>query len=764
VYDFSTLSPVDFEVLVRDLLAADQGWRLTSFGTGPDGGVDLRAGSGMNKIVVQCKHYAGSTFAQLKKSLLAERAKMANEKPARYLIATSRLLAKTQHDTLSQAMTPPLSRPEDLLHRVDLNTLLEAHPEVELRHFKLWLASSEVLSRIVNSGIWARSEALLEDIQSRVRLYVTHPGYDRASKILHAQRVVVIAGSPGVGKSMLAEMLLLTHWREDWQVVQVGSDIDEAWSALTPKGKQIFLYDDFLGQTNAGERLSKNEDARIAKFAHLVSTRTDKRFVLTTRTQVLKQAQDSHEPLRRAAFDLRTCTVRLTDYSRVSRARIIYNHLYFSTLPRKVIRDYAATGAFRTAIDHDNFSPRIIEQVLLRPHETAQQLADELHEALDRPVELWGPSFEHGLSELAPELLLTLVTFAPEGVLRTQLMDCCPVKAGSLPTNQAFKALEGTWIRLTGSGAALSVAFADPSCRDFVVAYLGGNPDEAVHVFTSTRLLQQTLLLLRYAAPATGTVRESAAHPGLSAGLTAEAGTVLQHLATLYDAAAVDAEKHGDLETALATVLQALPLLGEDASQWLEKKIIELPVITPSRRYHAVHALARLILFLSRRSAEPPDQASPLDRPAAIRALSLALANEATLEEEFDAFDLIEQDPVTAPYLHPDARPILATHIVDYVRSDLSDLTSTYQDPDDMRSRISTLTRLAEERGLLDPLEDDFDDAASTVDAYENYEPEPDDLSPVEAQRAFADDAPNPPQDQRAAENSQIEDLFRNLA
>lgn len=266
---------------------------------------------------------------------------MAKEKPGRYLVATSRALTKTQHDRIAEAVSPLLKTPDDLLDQSDLDAILGRRPEVERKHFKLWLASSEVLAAIVHSGIWARSEALLEDIQNRVRLYVPHEGYKRARDILDKQRVVVIAGSPGVGKSMLAEMLLLTHWKEAWHVVQVGSDIDDAWNAWTPKGRQIFLYDDFLGQTNAGERLAKNEDASIAKFAHLVSTRTDKRFVLTSRTQVLRQAQDAREPLRRAAFDLKTCVVRLADYGRVSRARIVYNHLYFSDLPRAVVRDYA---------------------------------------------------------------------------------------------------------------------------------------------------------------------------------------------------------------------------------------------------------------------------------------------------------------------------------------------------------------------------------------------------------------------------------------
>lgn len=59
-YDFTTLSPSDFEILVRDLLKAEHNWPLEAFGHGPDGGIDLRAFAATAKIVVQCKHGSSS--------------------------------------------------------------------------------------------------------------------------------------------------------------------------------------------------------------------------------------------------------------------------------------------------------------------------------------------------------------------------------------------------------------------------------------------------------------------------------------------------------------------------------------------------------------------------------------------------------------------------------------------------------------------------------------------------------------------------------
>ncbi|MCA1712779.1 MAG: restriction endonuclease [Actinobacteria bacterium] len=769
MYDFSTLSPVDFEHLVRDLLGLEHGWQLKAFGAGADGGVDLCCGVGKNKVVVQCKHYAGSTFPQLKRSLLAEKPKMVAEKPGRYLVATSRELAKTQHDALSEALSPPLGSSDDLLHRSDLNALLARWPEVEQRHFKLWLASTEVLGRIVQSGIWARSEAMLEDIQSRVRLYVAHAGYDRARAILDTHRVVVIAGSPGVGKSMLAEMLLLTHFREAWQVVQVGADIEEAWAAWRPQGKQIFLYDDFLGQTNAGEALAKNEDARIAKFTHLVSTRVDKRFVLTTRTQVLRQAQDVREPLRRAAVDLNTCVVALGDYSRLNRARIVYNHLYFSDLPRRVVRDYAARGDFSAVIDHPNFSPRIVEQVLLRPHTEMDGLAGELQQALDRPVDLWGPSFEHGLSDLARELLLTLVSFPPAGAGRRTLLAACAISGGSLPTTQALKALEGTWIRMAGAGSDLQVSFADPSCRDYVLAYLDGSPDEAVRLLLHAATLDQALLLLRYAVSDIPGQRSRPTYPGVRSAVAAAGTDVLAHLDLLYTRMLEQVRHYGTAEAALETALSALDLLGPDAPQWLERQVVGLEHLRPGVTFHNVSAVADLLLrFAGPRHGAARELPGRARLARAVRWLTAGVAAEATTEEEFADVLRIVEDPIVGPLAHVDTASTLAEQVLEFVRRDLNGLTEQYEDPSDMRTRVAELHALAAVHGVSSEAAGDLAEAEETISGYESYKPDQDDLSPTDAGRAFASERQGSerrsPAAVRAAEDRQISTLFRNLS
>lgn len=499
-YDFKTLSPTDFEVLVRDLLAAEHGWRLEAFGHGPDGGVDLRGWVRGSKVVVQCKHYAGSTFADLRASARREAKKMDSERPGRYLFVTSQSLSRTQKDALAGDLFGWLRTPADLLIQSDLNGLLGKHSEIERQHFKLWLASTGVLERVVQSGLWARSEALLEDVSARVKLYVRNAGYERASTRLDQWHIVVLTGAPGVGKSLLAEMLLLSHWHNDWQVVSVSDDINEAWNSYRPSRKQIFLYDDFLGQTDISERGSKNEDSRIVRFMDRVASDPTKRLVMTTRSQILKQAGLRREVIARGGFQLRECVIEVSDYGPIERAHILYNHLYFSALSRSLLSDYVAGEHYWRTIDHPNFSPRIIEQVIRRGAGSASELSRIMVSTLDRPIDLWGTMFAQVLSEVARRIVLSIAAFPVAGVDADELRSVSRRNASPIEYTHALKALEGTFVSINIRNDVTKVSYANPSVRDFVLATVDDEPDYAEDLLVNARGLSEIAILLQYAS------------------------------------------------------------------------------------------------------------------------------------------------------------------------------------------------------------------------------------------------------------------------
>ena len=65
MYDFRTLSPIDFELLVRDLLQAEFNITMESFGPGKDGGIDFRFAVADQGVVVQGTALSLSPVARL---------------------------------------------------------------------------------------------------------------------------------------------------------------------------------------------------------------------------------------------------------------------------------------------------------------------------------------------------------------------------------------------------------------------------------------------------------------------------------------------------------------------------------------------------------------------------------------------------------------------------------------------------------------------------------------------------------------------------
>ena len=98
-YNFAALSPADFEDLSRDLIGRDLGTRFEAFGPGPDGGIDGRY-SAADAIVLQAKHFAGSTFSKLKSQMRTERRAIDRISASRYLLTTSRALSPDNKEEL----------------------------------------------------------------------------------------------------------------------------------------------------------------------------------------------------------------------------------------------------------------------------------------------------------------------------------------------------------------------------------------------------------------------------------------------------------------------------------------------------------------------------------------------------------------------------------------------------------------------------------------------------------------------------------------
>jgi len=506
-YTFTTLAPNEFEDLSKDLLEVHLSVPLQGFTTGRDGGVDLRhAPTKGRDWVVQCKHYPAARFSTLKSSLKKELPKLEKLKPQRYVLATSCGLTPDNVDILFDMLAPYCLSKHDILGKTQLNAILRNNAQVERNHPKLWINSEAVLSRVLHNEVFVQSEIDKEGILRRFSLFVHSNRYDNARRTLDKDKVCLITGVPGVGKTTLAEMLILEHLADDWELVVVRQNISEALQILKdhPKSKQVFYYDDFLGQISLGMKLGKNEDIALVQLIDSVRNKSNKRLILTTREYILAQAKREFGHLGRSDIDLLRLVVECRDYSDEARARILANHLYFYEVPKRHIAAVAKNQGYQKIIDHPNYNPRLVESMTRRldtkKHRASVYLAAFLNR-LDQPKEVWHDAFSEKISEAGRHLLLTLV--ATGSAARSKQLErdfgefyrhrCKEYGWGRRPTDyeNALNELEGTFVRIRAANDDYLVEWHNPSVLDFLDDWLRAHPQDVEDLVTTASRFEQ---------------------------------------------------------------------------------------------------------------------------------------------------------------------------------------------------------------------------------------------------------------------------------
>jgi hypothetical protein len=506
-YDFGTLSSHDFELIVRDLLQKHLGLNLESFKSGRDRGIDLRYAKSKqtNDLVVQCKHFRSSPFKTLLSHLrIKESPKVSALKPKRYILATSQGLTPDNKLEIARALLPTVVAPADILGMDDLNNLLGQYPEVEKQHFKLWLNSSAILERVLHAEVFNRSEVELRAIQRKIMLFVQNQSFFRATEILQQSHYCIVSGIPGIGKTTLAEMLIVLHLAQGFEIYKIGESISEAFKVLNPDRPQLFYYDDFLGQVHLGDQLKKNEDDLLIKFADHLSRTPNHRLILTTREYILQQAQQNYEKLGTSSLDLAKCMLNLTDYSLMDRGRILFNHLYFSGLDSVFIDELLKDRRYLRLIRHQNFSPRIVEWMtiaLATKGISSSQYFEVFLKNLDSPSELWRHAFEKQISHAGRALVLALASlpadvFIDDAEVAFQGLYALQAKTfswtrGIHDFRNALRETDGTFIRSKRVNGKLIINFHNPSISDFIVQYLKDEPPVLDALISSAMFFSQ---------------------------------------------------------------------------------------------------------------------------------------------------------------------------------------------------------------------------------------------------------------------------------
>lgn len=484
MFNYENLSDYEFENLCCDIISKKLGIQLRIFATGRDGGIDATDDTKTHNIVVQAKHYIRSGYAALLRTLRGEVEKVKQLDPNQYYVCCAQKLTPGNISEIYELFSDYMC---DTNNVIDLNVIdaflnKPENADVLRKHYKLWLESTEILNQIYNRNIFIDCEVLLADIEEQSKFFVETHYYQESIKILDKNRILMLLGLPGVGKTITTKMVALYYASQGYQVrFTTDGSIKNLKKSISEseEEKELIILDDCLGQ--AYFKMKENQENELISLIKYVSRHNNKKIIMNSRITIYNEAKE-HSGLFADFFDDKESLIKCIDMNNLSienKGMIFFNHLYFKDIPREYYNNITVNKAYQRIVRHVNYCPRIIEFVTKKKHYESvspENYANYLLVCLDKPNEVWKEEFRFRIQQEDRLFLTTMFSLTDTIVKGDILKRAYNERIKNIPNldvtqnyyENSLRRMNGSMIKLVDKEDQVWVGAANPSVNDFL--------------------------------------------------------------------------------------------------------------------------------------------------------------------------------------------------------------------------------------------------------------------------------------------------------
>ena len=146
-------------------------------------------------------------------TLKKEVQKVKELQPEKYYICCALNLTAKNKRELYDMFSDYMESANDIMSLIDIDDFLECPENMDIvrKHYKLWLESTEILGGVFNQNVFIDCESLLYNIEEESRRFVETSCYYECLDILEKEKILLLLGMPGTGKTVTTNMLAIYY-------------------------------------------------------------------------------------------------------------------------------------------------------------------------------------------------------------------------------------------------------------------------------------------------------------------------------------------------------------------------------------------------------------------------------------------------------------------------------------------------------------------------------------------------------------------------